>query len=90
MSADRYRRDSRTASRRHRNGNSVAGPVEEFSNVFPEKTPARLPIDHGVRHEIDLVLVAKYCVTRQWSLPRDQVQATDEFIEGRSLASHVR
>ncbi|KAE9333112.1 hypothetical protein PR003_g14177, partial [Phytophthora rubi] len=44
----------------------------------------------GVRHEIDLVPGSKYCVTRQWPLPRDQVQAIDDFFEGRRKAGHVR
>ncbi|GMF55681.1 unnamed protein product [Phytophthora fragariaefolia] len=33
---------------------------------------------------------AKYCVTRQWPLPRDQVKAIDEFFEGHWQAGHVR
>lgn len=33
---------------------------------------------------------AKFCVTRQWPLPRHQVQAIDELFDGRRLASHVR
>jgi hypothetical protein len=36
------------------------------------------------------VLGSKYCVTRQWPLPRDQVQAIDDFFEGRRKAGHVR
>lgn len=43
-----------------------------------------------MRHEIDLVSGTKYCVTRQWPLPRDQVKAIDDFFEGRRLAGHVR
>ncbi|CAH0488356.1 unnamed protein product [Peronospora farinosa] len=33
---------------------------------------------------------SKYCVTRQWPLPRDQVEAIDAFFEGRRKAGHVR
>lgn len=43
-----------------------------------------------MRHEIDLVPGAKYYVTRQWPLPRDQVDAIDEFFEGRWRAGQVR
>ncbi|KAG2966059.1 hypothetical protein PC118_g19387 [Phytophthora cactorum] len=43
-----------------------------------------------MHHEIDLVPGTKYCVTRQWSLPRDQVKATDDFFESRRQAGQVR
>ena len=33
---------------------------------------------------------SKYCVTRKWPLPRDQVKATDAFFNGRRKAGHVR
>ncbi|GMF39318.1 unnamed protein product [Phytophthora fragariaefolia] len=36
-------------------GNPVAPLVREFSDTFPDKVPAALPPDRGVRHEIDLV-----------------------------------
>ncbi|GMF14896.1 unnamed protein product [Phytophthora fragariaefolia] len=62
----------------------------EFQDIFPEKIPGELPAEQGVRHEIDLVAGAKYCVTRQWPPPRDQAQAIDEFFEGRRRAGHVR
>ncbi|GMF25305.1 unnamed protein product [Phytophthora fragariaefolia] len=64
--------------------------LREFEEIFPEKIPADLPAERGVRHEIDLVPGAKYCVTRQWPLPRDQVQAIYKFFEGRRKAGHVR
>ncbi|KAG3043926.1 hypothetical protein PI125_g27247 [Phytophthora idaei] len=32
----------------------------------------------------------KYCVTRQWPLPRDQVKAIDDFFESRRQAGQVR
>ncbi|GMF48251.1 unnamed protein product [Phytophthora fragariaefolia] len=36
-------------------GNPIAPLVQEFSDIFPDKVPAALPPDRGVRHEIDLV-----------------------------------
>lgn len=62
----------------------------EYADVFPEEVPCELPKDKGTRHEIDLVPGTKYCVTRQWPLPRDQVKAIDEFFETRRKAGHVR
>ncbi|KAG2908902.1 hypothetical protein PC118_g22402 [Phytophthora cactorum] len=41
-------------------------------------------------HEIDLVPGTKYCVTRQWPLPRDQVKAIDDIFERRRQAGLVR
>ena len=64
--------------------------LREFLDVFPEDVPAELPSDKGTRHEIDLVPGTKYCVTRQWPLPREQVVAIDEFFEKRRLAGQVR
>ncbi|KAG2872189.1 hypothetical protein PC114_g26516 [Phytophthora cactorum] len=71
-------------------GNPVAPLVREFIEIFPEKVPTVLPPDRGVRHEIDLMPGAKYCVTRQWPLPRDQTEAIDAFFESRRRAGHVR
>jgi len=62
----------------------------EFKDVFPSEVPSTLPKDRGVRHEIDLEPGTKYCVTRQWPLPREQVDAIDEFFAKRALAGHVR
>ncbi|KAE9027295.1 hypothetical protein PR002_g10699 [Phytophthora rubi] len=70
--------------------NPVYSLAREFEDIFPEKIPAELPAERGVRREIDLVPGSKYCVTRQWPLPRDQVQAIDDFFEGRGKAGHVR
>ncbi|KAE9296222.1 hypothetical protein PF008_g24063 [Phytophthora fragariae] len=70
--------------------NPIYETAREFADVFPDKIPAELPADHGVRHEIDLTPGSKYCVTRQWPLPRDQVKAIDDFFEGRRQAGHVR
>ena len=46
-------------------GNPVYDIAREYADVFPDKIPAELPADRGVRHEIDLVPGSKYCVTRQ-------------------------
>ncbi|GMF26476.1 unnamed protein product [Phytophthora fragariaefolia] len=47
-------------------GNPVAPLVREFSDIFPDKIPAILPPDRGVRHEIDLVPSANptFCVKK--------------------------
>ncbi|KAF1334655.1 reverse transcriptase, partial [Globisporangium splendens] len=66
------------------------GLLKEYEDVFPEDVPCRLPTDKGVRHEIDLKPGTKYCVTRQWPLPREQVKAIDEFFEARRKAGQVR
>ncbi|KAE8894456.1 hypothetical protein PF010_g30255 [Phytophthora fragariae] len=71
-------------------GNPIYETAREFADVFPDKIPAELPADRGVRHDIDLAHGSKYCVTRQWPLPRDQVKAIDDFFEGRRQAGHVR
>ncbi|KAE8961290.1 hypothetical protein PR003_g27221 [Phytophthora rubi] len=71
-------------------GNPIYETAREFADVFPDKTPAELPADRGVHHEIGLAPGSKYCVTRQWPLPRDQVKAIDDFFEGRRQAGHVR
>ncbi|GMF52970.1 unnamed protein product [Phytophthora fragariaefolia] len=73
----------------HDSKNPVYSLADEFEDIFPEKIPAELPAERGVRHEIDLGHGAKYCVTQQWPLPRDQVQAIDEFFEGRRKAGHI-
>ncbi|KAE9034146.1 hypothetical protein PR001_g9857 [Phytophthora rubi] len=71
-------------------GNPIYETARKFADVFPDKIPAELPANRGVRHEIDLAPGWKYCVTRQWPLPRDQVKAIDDFFEGRRQAGHVR
>ncbi|KAJ0410006.1 hypothetical protein ATCC90586_000865 [Pythium insidiosum] len=58
----------------------------EYQDIFPAEVPKALPPDH----EIDLVPGTKYCVTRQWPLPREQVEAIDKFFEARRAAGHVR
>ncbi|KAG2992704.1 hypothetical protein PC121_g23514 [Phytophthora cactorum] len=64
--------------------------LREHMNVLPDEIPAELPQDKGIQHEIDLVSGTKYCVTRQWPLPRDQVKAIDDFFESRRQAGQVR
>ncbi|KAG2972754.1 hypothetical protein PC120_g26258 [Phytophthora cactorum] len=64
--------------------------LREHMNVIPDEIPAELPQDKGIQHEIDLVPGTKYCVTRQWPLPRDQVKAIDDFCESRRQAGQVR
>ncbi|POM60117.1 Gag protein [Phytophthora palmivora] len=53
--------------------------VREYSDVVTKHPPSQLPSDRGVRHEIDLVLGTKYCVTRQWPLPRERSEVIDAF-----------
>jgi hypothetical protein len=54
--------------------------ILEFKDIFPEELPCELPKDKGIKHEIDLVPGTKYCVTRQWPLPREQVEAIDSVL----------
>ena len=61
--------------------------ARECSDVFLDNMPSELPANRGVRHEIDLVLGLKYCVNRQWPLPRDQVEALDAFFDGHRMSS---
>ncbi|KAE8992563.1 hypothetical protein PR001_g20901 [Phytophthora rubi] len=70
-------------------GNPIYKTAREFADAFPDKIPAELPADRGVRHEIDFAPGSKYCLTRQWPLPR-QAKAIDDFFEGRREAGHVR
>ncbi|KAG2762506.1 hypothetical protein PC129_g19690 [Phytophthora cactorum] len=64
--------------------------LREHMNVIPDEIPAELPQDKGIQHEIDLVPGTKYCLTRQWPLPRDEVKAIDDFCESRRQAGQVR
>ncbi|KAF1332102.1 reverse transcriptase, partial [Globisporangium splendens] len=66
------------------------GLLKEYEDIFPEEVPSRLPTDKRVRHEIDLKPGTKYCVTRQWPLPRELVKGIDEFFEARRKAGQVR
>ncbi|POM76725.1 RNA-directed DNA polymerase, partial [Phytophthora palmivora] len=53
--------------------------VNEFLDVVSKHPPSQLLLDRRVRHEIDLVFGTKYCVTRQWPLPREQREVIDAF-----------
>ncbi|KAE8969179.1 hypothetical protein PF005_g13708 [Phytophthora fragariae] len=64
--------------------------LREYRDVLPDDIPAELLQDKGVQHEIDLVPGTKYCVTRQWPLPREQVKGIDDFFESRRKAGQVR
>ncbi|KAF1334481.1 Pol protein, partial [Globisporangium splendens] len=70
--------------------NPVYGLVKEYADIFPDKVPDELPQDRGIRHEIDVLPGTKYCITRQWPLPKEQVDAIDEFFAQRQKAGHVR
>ncbi|KAG2958447.1 hypothetical protein PC119_g27010 [Phytophthora cactorum] len=63
---------------------------EAHKDVLPDEIPADLPQNKGIQHEIDLVPGTKYCVTRQWPLPRDQVKAIDDFFKSLRQAGQVR
>ena len=84
---ERYASQSWEALRE--SGNSVYDLVREYADVFPDKLPAELLADRGVRHEIDIVSGSKYCVTRQWPLPLDYVEAIDAFFDGPSKACRI-
>ncbi|DAZ93379.1 TPA: hypothetical protein N0F65_000323 [Lagenidium giganteum] len=71
-------------------GNPAYPLVKQYADCFPDKVPESLSADRGVRHEIDLEPGTKYCVTRQWPLPREQVEAIDAFFASRHRAGHVR
>ena len=62
----------------------------EFRNVFPKAVPCELPKDKGTRREIDLKPGSKYCVMKQWSLPREKVLQIDKLFADRLAAGHVR
>ncbi|CAI5737343.1 unnamed protein product [Peronospora farinosa] len=64
--------------------------VEEFQDVVCHDPPSVLTPDRGVRHEIDLVPGTKYCVTRQWPLPKEQCDVIDEFFRAKHAAGMVR
>ncbi|POM81644.1 Pol protein [Phytophthora palmivora] len=64
--------------------------VREFSDVVSKHSPFQFPSDRGVRHEIDLVPGTKYCVTRQWSLPREQCEVIDAFFAEKAKSGMVR
>ncbi|KAG2827931.1 hypothetical protein PC114_g9596 [Phytophthora cactorum] len=64
--------------------------VVEYTDVVSKNPPMGLPPDRGVRHEIDLVPGTKYCVTRQWPLPKEQCDVIDVFFRAKHEAGLVR
>ncbi|GMF51171.1 unnamed protein product [Phytophthora fragariaefolia] len=90
--------DERTSWRKMRYGSAILqdtsdpyyGLIKEFSNVVNDDHPSVLPPDRGVRHEIDLVPGTKYCTTRQWPLPKEQVDVIDAFFAAKHAAGMVR
>ncbi|KAE8898744.1 hypothetical protein PF002_g15984 [Phytophthora fragariae] len=90
--------DERTSKRQTRYGAAIlkdpSGPyyilLKEFSDVVSDDPPSVLPPDRGVRHEIDLVPGTKYCTTRQWLLPKEQVDVIDAFFAAKHAAGMVR
>ncbi|GMF39395.1 unnamed protein product [Phytophthora fragariaefolia] len=64
--------------------------IREFQDGVSKEPPSGLPPDRGVRHEIDLVPGTKYCVTRQWPLPREQCDVIDAFFRAKHEAGLVR
>jgi hypothetical protein len=64
--------------------------LREFEDVFPDEIPCQLPVDKGIKHEIKLIPGTHYCVTRQWPLPKEQVEAIDEFFAKRAKAGQVK
>ena len=52
--------------------------------------PSVLASDRGVRHAIDLVPGTKYCVTRQWPLPKEQCDVIDDFFRAKHESGRVR
>ncbi|KAE9004256.1 hypothetical protein PR002_g17116 [Phytophthora rubi] len=61
-----------------------------FYEVLRERYPCGVAAGKGVQHKIDLVPRTKYCVTRQWPLPRELVKSIDDFFESRRKAGQVR
>ncbi|KAE8901553.1 hypothetical protein PF003_g14374 [Phytophthora fragariae] len=90
--------DERTSKRQTRYGAAIlkdpSDPyyalLKEFSDVVSDDPPSVLPPDRGVRHEIDLVPGTKYCTTRQWPLPKEQVDVIDAFFAAKHAAGMVR
>ena len=63
--------------------NPLYKDLVEFKDEFPESVPCELPKDKDTRHEIELKPGSKYCVMKQWSLPREQVLAINQFFIDR-------
>ncbi|KAE9109806.1 hypothetical protein PF007_g12107 [Phytophthora fragariae] len=90
--------DERTSKRQTRYGAAILkdpsdpyyAVLKEFSDVASDDPPSVLPPDRDVRHEIDLVPGTKYCTTRQWPLPKEQVDVIDAFFAAKHAAGMVR
>ncbi|GMF25326.1 unnamed protein product [Phytophthora fragariaefolia] len=90
--------DERTSRRQTRYGAAIlkdpSDPYHplliEFSEVVSDDPPSVLPPDRCVWHEIDLVPGTKYCTTRQWTLPKEQVDVIDAFFAAKHAAGIVR
>ncbi|ETI57482.1 hypothetical protein F443_00247 [Phytophthora nicotianae P1569] len=83
-------RQSRLSSEILKNPKDPVYPlVSEYVDVVTKNPPSQLPPDREVRHEIDLVPGAKYCVKRQWSLPREQCEVIDAFFTAKMKAGMV-
>ncbi|GMF40065.1 unnamed protein product [Phytophthora fragariaefolia] len=90
--------DERTSRRQTRYGAAIlkdpSDPyhplLKKFSDVVSDDPPSILPPDRGVRHDIDLVPGTKYCTTRQWPLPKEQVDVIDAFFAAKRAAGMVR
>ena len=64
--------------------------VKEYQDVVCHDPPSALPPDRGIRHEIDLVPRTKYCITRQWTLPKKQCDVIDEFFRAMHAEGMMR
>ncbi|CEG46215.1 reverse transcriptase [Plasmopara halstedii] len=64
--------------------------VKEFQDVIAKYPPSVLPPDRGVHLKIDLVPGTKYCVTRQWPLPKEQCDDIDAFFRAKHDAGMLR
>ncbi|KAG2922793.1 hypothetical protein PC117_g15885 [Phytophthora cactorum] len=64
--------------------------LQEYTDVVYKNPPMGLPPVRGLRHEIDLDPGTKYCVTRQWPLPKEQCDVIDAFFRAKHEAGLVR
>ncbi|KAG3193349.1 hypothetical protein C6341_g230 [Phytophthora cactorum] len=64
--------------------------LQEYTEVVSKNPPMGLPPDRGERHEIDRVPGTKYCVTRQWPLPKEQCDVIDAFFRAKHEPGLVR
>ncbi|GMF40602.1 unnamed protein product [Phytophthora fragariaefolia] len=90
--------DERTSRRQTRYGAAILkGPsdpyhplLKEFPDVVSNEPPSILHPERGVRQDIYLVPGTKYCTTRQWPLPKKQVDVIDTFFAAKHAAGMVR